>query len=124
MERQIYDLETEYVTETEWGNALAGWGHLEGATSIVRRPTARGSGSSSTEVVRRQFSLSSVTSPAAVAERVEARRRAQQQASAASSGGGGADAMGAGAAAGAGAGSSIPDAYEFADPENILDKLD
>ena len=43
---------------------------------------------------------------------------------AASSGVGGADAMGAGAAAGAGAGSSIPDAYEFADPENILDKLE
>ena len=42
MERQIYDLETDYLTGTEWGNALVGWAPLEEAASIVRRPTARG----------------------------------------------------------------------------------
>ena len=92
MERQIYDLETDYLTGTEWGNALVGWAPLEEAASIVRRPTARGraplpppsavtshsSRSSSNGgaelgllMVRRQFSLSSVGSPATImADRV------------------------------------------------------
>lgn len=88
VERKIFDLESDYLLETDWGNILTGWDSLEEATAVVRRPTglrhrrrSHGRGSRSGEdgssekispvgtgIAWRHFSWSSVTSPASFAQ--------------------------------------------------------